>query len=362
MLRTGFARGATALLLIAGLGACAAGPRQPSYPVPDQPGIYSLSGKSDLRRLDGDPNWEASTWPDRANLPADVQFVVNDPALANRAPGSAIELWRVAWVRSEINASNQAMPISGPAWDVAPIAPYDIPFRYDSPPNKPSVVRITPSVPLAPGLYALRVTSPSARQARLGVGWNSLDQRQYSALNCVDRYVAEGNVYRPCNAAQLVQPLAVVPTDTVIYSPGVSVPAGTLVTVPTTTVAAPGATVPGATVLVPATGVPMSSTVSSSAMVPATLTPSGLDITLAEPIRHNNGLLLQGTVTNATGQVQLLPALQATLQDASGRDLQRWVFQPAASSLAPGARTAFQTEVRPVQANVANVVVTFAPR
>lgn len=352
MLRTGLARGATALLMIAGLGACASAPRQPSYPVPDQPGIYSLSGKNDLRRLDGDPNWEASTWPDRANLPADVQFVVNDPALANRAPGSSIELWRVAWVRSEINASNQAMPISGPAWDVAPIAPYDIPFRYDSPPNKPSVVRITPNVPLAPGLYALRVTSPGARQARLGVAWNSLDQRQYSALNCVDRYVAEGNVYRPCTAAQLVQPLAVVPADTVIYSPGVSVPAGTLVTVPTTTTVAPGATLPGATVLVP----------TSSAAVPATLTPAGLDITLAEPIRHNNGLLLQGTVTNTTGQVQVLPALQATLQDAAGRDVQRWVFQPAASSLAPGARTAFQTEVRSVQASVTNVVVTFAPR
>ncbi len=350
MLRTGLARGATALLLIAGLGACASAPRQPSYPVPDQPGIYSLNGKSDLRRLDGDPNWEASTWPDRANLPTDTQFVINDPALANRAPGSAIELWRVAWVRSEINASNQAMPISGPAWDVAPIAPYDIPFRYDSPPNKPSVVRITPNAPLAPGLYEVRVTSPSARQARLGVGWNNLDQRQYSALNCVDRYVADGNVYRPCNAAQIVQPLAVVPAETVIYSPGVSVPAGTLVAVPTTTVAAPGTTVPGTTVA------------GATVLVPAALTPAGLDITLAEPIRHNNGLLLQGTVTNGTGQVQVLPALQATLQDAGGRDVQRWVFQPAATTLAPGARTAFQTEVRPVQANVTNVVVSFVSR
>lgn len=340
MFATGIARGATALLFIAGLSACASAPPQPSYPVPDQPGIYSFTSKNDLRRLDGDPNWEASTWPDRANVPPNAQFVVNDPALANRAPNSSIELWRVAWVRSEVNGANQSMPVTGAEWDVAPISPYAVPFSYDSPRNKPNVVRITPTAPLAPGLYAIRINNPGARQARLGVGWNSLDQRQYSAANCVDRYVAEGNIYRPCNAAYIAQPLTAAPVGTVgVYSPGVSAPAGTMVAVPATTVAVPSASIAAPTITYP-----------------------GLDISMAEPMRRNNGLLIQGTVTNTTNQVQLVPALQATLQDSSGRDVQRWVFQSSASSLAPGGRASFQTEVRPVLPEVSSVSVNFAQR
>lgn len=86
----------------------------------------------------------------------------------------------------------------------------------------------------------------------------------------------------------------------------------------------------------------------------------GLDIALGEPMRRNNGLLIQGTITNNTGQVLMVPAMQAILQDASGRDLQRWVFHPPVTTLAPGARTAFTTEVRPVTPGVANATVAFA--
>lgn len=331
------ARGAAAFLLLAGLSACAGSPKQPSYPMPEDPGIYSLVG-DDLDRLDGDPNWEATTWNERANLPSNVQFVVRDPVLATRAPGSSIELYRVAWVRSEINAANQAMPVGGNVWEVAPIAAYSVPFRYDSPSREPSVVRLVPSAPLSPGLYAIRINEPGARQARIGVNWNGIDQRQYSAANCVDRYVAEG-VYRPCNAALVAQPLTVIPTDTLTtYNPGVTAPAA----------------IPGSLATVPSTAVPTT--------LPATAVPAGLDIAMAEPIRRNNGLLIQGTVTNTTGQVQFVPAMQATLQDATGRDVQRWVFQPQVTSLAPGGRAAFQTEVRPVQPSASTVVVTFTQR
>jgi hypothetical protein len=346
MNRTVITRGATALLLAFGLSACASSnsssTRQVSYPVPDSPGIYAYTTKNDLRRIDGDPNWEASTWPERANLPSNTRFVVNDPALANRSVVGAVELWRVAWVRSEVNVNNQAMPMAGTEWALAPVAPYSVPIRLESPSDKNGVVNVVPTAPLAPGLYALRVNEPGARQARVGVGWDSLDQRQYAAANCVDRYLGEGGIYRPCTAVVAAQPLAVVPAGTVLYSPGISAPAAATVA-PTTPVVS----------TTPVTAVP------ATQVVPAPAMYSGLDIAMSEPIRRNNGLLIQGTVTNTSGQVQAIPPMQAMLQDASGRDVKRWVFHPTAATLAPGARMAFQTEVRPVGNDIASASVSF---
>jgi hypothetical protein len=348
MNRTVITRGATALLLAFGLSACASSnsssTRQVSYPVPDSPGIYAYTTKNDLRRIDGDPNWEASTWPERANLPSNTRFVVNDPALADRSPVGNVELWRVAWVRSEVNVNNQAMPMAGTEWALAPVAPYSVPVRLESPSNKRGVVNVVPTAPLAPGLYALRINEPGARQARVGVGWDSLDQRQYAAANCVDRYLGEGGIYRPCTAVVAAQPLAVVPTGTVLYSPGLSNPAPAMVAVPSTPVVATA----------PVTTVP------ATQIIPAPAIYSGLDIAMGEIIRRNNGLLIQGTVTNTSGQVQAIPPMQATLQDASGRDVQRWIFHPTASTLAPGARMAFRTEVRPVGADITSASVSFA--
>src|SRR5215510_7840731 len=164
---TRVARSAICLVLLAGVSACA-GTREPSYPVPDEPGIYAFTTRDNLQRLDG------------------------------RSAGNSVELWRVAWVRSEIDAQGQAMPVQGSQWAVAPIEPFAIPFRYDSPPGETQIVHIVPTVPLEPGLYTLRIANPGARQARIGVTWNGTDQRRYSAMNCVDRYA--GNSYRPCNA------------------------------------------------------------------------------------------------------------------------------------------------------------------
>ena len=195
---TRVARNALCLVLLAGVSACA-GTREPTYPVPDEPGIYAFTTKDNLRRLDGDRDWEVETWPERSNMPSNVHFVINEPALAGRSAGNSVELWRVAWVRSEIDPQGQAMPVQGSQWAVAPIEPFAIPFRYESPAGQTEIVHIVPTVPLEPGLYTLRIANPGARQARVGVDWNGTDQRQYSAMNCVDRY--DGNAYRPCNAA-----------------------------------------------------------------------------------------------------------------------------------------------------------------
>jgi hypothetical protein len=156
-------------------------------------------------------------------------------------------------------------------------------------------------------------------------------------MNCVDRYLGEGGIYRPCTAVVAAQPLAVVPSGTVVYSPGVSTGLATMV--------------------MPATPVV---TLPASQPLPAPVLYQGLDIDLSQPMRRNNGLLVQGTITNTTSQVQTVPAMQAMLQDSNGADLQRWVFHPPVNTLAPGTRIAFQTEVRPVVPGVANVSVDFA--
>src|ERR1051325_4680799 len=125
---TRIARPAVCLALLVGVAACA-GNREPSYPIPDDPGIYAITSNGDLQQLDGERDWEAETWPERSNMQPNVQFVISDPALAGRAPGTSVELWRVAWVRSEISAQNQAMPIEGSQWAVAPIEEFRVPLR-----------------------------------------------------------------------------------------------------------------------------------------------------------------------------------------------------------------------------------------
>lgn len=337
----GLARGATALVILAGLAGCAFGPPPPSYPVPDEPGLYSFTSKRDLRRLDGDPEWEVETWPERSSLPSNVHFVINEPALAGRSPGTAVELWRVAWVRSEINERNQAMPVAGAEWAVAPIAPFRVPFRYESPADRPDIVHIVPDGPLTPGLYTLRIANPATRQARIGVAWNGLDKRQYSAANCVDRYVAEGNVYRTCTTAVGAQG-TIAPTGTAAYDPGTGATSGGGLTSLSALPAAPTAPQPAP----------------QPQPVPAAINP-GLEIALVDPVRRNDGLLIQGVVINTTGQLQYVPAMQATLKNAAGQDLRRWVFNPPVRELAPGARANFKTEVRPVPQGVARANVAF---
>ncbi len=116
------ARNAMCLALLVGAAACAGNnTRAPSYPVPDVPGLYAVNGSGDLQRLDGDREWEAQTWSRRSDLPSNVQFVINEPALSGQSPATSVELWKLAWVRSEINAQGQPMPIPGDQWSVVPI-------------------------------------------------------------------------------------------------------------------------------------------------------------------------------------------------------------------------------------------------
>ena len=273
-------------------------------------------------------------------MPGNVQFVINEPALAGRSAGNSVQLWRVAWVRSEINPQGQAMPIEGSQWAVAPIAPFAIPFRYESPPGETQIVHIVPTVPLAPGLYTLRIANPGARQARVGVAWNGIDQRQYSAMNCVDRY--DGNAYRLCNAAVGAAPA---PAGSSPYAAGL---AATAANGELASLAQPQ----------PAPA-PIAQPAPVAQPVAAATSAEGLQIALADPVRRNDGLLIQGTVINTSNQVRAIPAMQGSLENAAGQEMRRWIFQPPVRTLAPGQRANFSTEVRPIPAGTARASVAF---
>jgi hypothetical protein len=322
--------------------ACA-GTREPSYPVPDEPGIYALTNQDDLRRLDGDSEWEVETWPERSNMPSNVQFVINEPALAGRSAGTAVELWRVAWVRSDIDAQNQAMPVQGSQWAVAPIESFAIPFRYESPAGQTDIVHIVPTVPLQPGLYTLRIANPGARQARVGIAWGKVDQRQYSAANCVDRYEGQGNAYRPCNT-MAAPTIGALPAPGDPYAAAVTANAGN---------GGLASLAPPEPVLVPAPAPALAQP------VPVATGGEGLQIALVDPVRQNDGLLIQGAVINTSNEVRAIPAMQGSLENQSGQEVRRWVFQPPVQTLAPGQRANFKTEVRPIPTGVARASVAF---
>lgn len=294
----------TAVLAITMVVSACAGYEPPPYPVPDDPGLYAVVSDDELQRLDGDKEWEVETWQERANLSPQVEFVLMDPVMTGnvRPRADMVEIWKVAWVRSEIGRDDLAAPIEGSAWTVAEIEPFQIPFVIDSPRGMPDVVHFVPKQPLEPGLYAIRLNGSSvAREARLGVGWNSINRRQYSAENCVDRFTGNQQGYQLCRGGS-----------------------------------------------------------QGAQMQPAARTSRDLEIVLADPVRTAGGLLIQGVVINKSNDVQQVPPMEATLRDSSGFEVRRWVVEPELSQLGPGRRTSFATQIEPVPTNVKKVNVTFA--
>lgn len=57
-------------------------------------------------------------------------------------------------------------------------------------------------------------------------------------------------------------------------------------------------------------------------------------------------VVVAGRVANATDEVKAVPPLEARLVDPQGKELNRWVFSAAQTSLPPGASTDFETTAR----------------
>lgn len=289
---------AVSVVLAAGLSACGAG-YDVSYPLPDEPGFYALGPDDELLRLDGDREWEVESWPERSALSPYTEFVLYDPILARdtRPRSELIEVWRVAWVRSEIDGRGLAMPVQGSEWAVATIEPFHIPVGFDHPQGSPEFVHIVPQQPLEPGIYSLRLNKVGTKRiARVGVEWNSVDKRRYSAANCVDRFLAEGSTYRVCSGAP--DPLETAETN-------------------------------------------------------------GLEITLVDPLKRDDVLIVQGVVINTGSNTRRVPPMQAVLLDSQGRRLTNAMIEPRLTELAPGEKMNFKSEIAAVPQETARVNVSF---
>ena len=84
-----------------------------------------------------------------------------------------------------------------------------------------------------------------------------------------------------------------------------------------------------------------------------------LQIALVDPVRRNDGLLIQGVVMNTGSQVRTIPMMQGSLENSAGQEVRRWEFQPPVQTLQPGARADFKTEVHPIPPGVTRASVAF---
>lgn len=292
---------AGAVSLAALLSACA-GTNMPPYPLPEDPGLYAIISEDELLRLDGDRDWEVESWPERSALDRYTEFVIFEPGIAG-APGGErplVDIWRVAWLRSEVDASGYAGPVEGSDWVVAPIDYFRESATVEFVQGWPGYIHVAPNQPLSLGLYSLRFNrGAGARVARFGVEWQSVDKRLYAARNCVDRYVKTEPSYRTCTG--------------------------------------------------------------DGADLQQTAAGEGLEVFLVDPLRLASNLVVQGVVTNTTDRTKRLPGMQAVLLDSSGRKLTHARIEPAKAELAAGERLRFKTEVVNAPQETARIDIEFVP-
>lgn len=298
----------TAAFLASALTACGGGPDLVAggreLPVPDEPGVYALTADGDLHRLDGPPEWESQTWPQRSEFGPDVQFVVYEPDLAG-SPAPA-RLWRVAWLRSEIQPTGIAGPRAGSEWVVADLESQSEPLLVTPSTSVPGLIHLAPARPLSPGLYEFAYTQSAGVRARVGVNWSGTDKRTYAAANCVDRIAGSAPMFQPCAGSP-------------------QAPAGGIMREASMTAPAPAAVTPAVTEAVPA----------------AVAGP--LKISLESPIRENGGWRVRGVIVNASAQMQPAPVLRGTILDAAGSPADHWYFNADDSLIAPGSEVSFTT-------------------
>lgn len=265
---------------------------EPDYPdahlVPEDEGIYFVH-RGELKRLDGDREWEDESWPWRSSLPANAEFVIFHPSLnyEQEVPGQSVRLGNVGWVRSQISSSDgEILPNTGSRWGVPNSELFQVPVDLQPVAGRGDVVRVTPLEPLQDGLYSLQIRKAGAdKTARIGVNWSSVDHDRYAASHCVDRYIGatgEADGYKPCEEQQLI-------------------------------------------------------------------VAEGLRVYLVNPRNEQidgvDTLVVQGIVVNTSEHPRSVPPLTAEVEGADGTILKQWTFTPSASELAPGQGVSFQTQL-----------------
>lgn len=172
----------------------------PGVPLPKFYGLYAVN-RNAFVRLDGSPDWEIQTWPNRENLPADVQFLMfgRQFSMSLQPLDRSIVLERVASVRSEKTAAGTLVlhPL-GTVWAAPNLPAYRIGLEFRPVPDHPDMVIAQPDSPLPPGLYSLKLLGEGeVLESRFGVAWSRVAESQYAAEYCVDLYP---NGYEPCGA------------------------------------------------------------------------------------------------------------------------------------------------------------------
>lgn len=290
------------VLLAASAGGCAGTPSSKSQAVVQRPpaeGLYVVyNGK--MGRLDDTPDKVLKTWPIRSNLGPNVEFVVQHPAIAESSgpPGKLIALRQVAYVRANIATSGTIRKNKKAEWIVASLEPLYVPARVVRDSRDPTLVRVIPSEPLTPGLYALSLrTGKSAITGRFGVEWSQADKKQYASTHCVDRYMTTPVLYRPCDERDGVEKAA--------------------------------------------------------------LRVQALNVTKAL-VNSAPALVIEGQLKNTSGKSQVVPPMLAVLNDKQGKEIKRWTFVPDAKELSPGKSVAFRTLAASPPRNTAGVAILLA--
>ena len=183
---------------------------------------------------------------------------------------------------------------------------------------------------------SLPVVTPGKRQGEMTVDPNRIGQTQFPAVSCVDPVTA-----RPCPTGSGAELGARPSSDPNSMRSGVSGVSNGAAKLPAPTV------------------VTSTRTAASAAPQPAARTSAGLGISLVDPVRKNNGLLVQGVIVNTSTQAQTVPAMQISLLNSANQVVQRSVVQAPAGTLGQGQHKTFRTLVQPLPPNTARVNVSF---
>jgi hypothetical protein len=289
-----------AALLAVSIGGCAGTPSSKSsqavVPRPPTEGLYVVyNGK--MGRLDDTPDKVLKTWPLRSNLGSNIEFVIHHPAIAasDGTPGQLVSLRQVAYVRANISASGTIRKNKKSEWIVASLDPLNVPARVLQDSKDPTLLQVIPSEQLTPGLYALTLrTGRTAVTGRFGVEWSKSDKKQYARAHCVDRYLTQPVLYRPCDERDAIESAA--------------------------------------------------------------LKVQSLNISKAL-VDNLPALVIEGRVKNTSGKRQTLPLMLAVLNDKQGKEIKRWTFLPNAKELSPGRSVAFRTTAADPPRNTAGVAI-----
>jgi hypothetical protein len=163
----------------------------------------------------------------------------------------------------------------------------------------PTLLRVVPTEPLTPGLYALTLrTGQTAVTGRFGVEWSQSDKQQYARAHCVDRYLTTPVLYRPCDERDAVE-------QGVLKVQALNVSKAIVDSVP--------------------------------------------------------ALVIEGQVKNTSAKRQTLPVMLAVLNDKQGKEIKRWTFAPSAKELSPGKAVAFRTTAPAPPRTTAGVAILLSP-